>query len=157
MFLSLNRPFSLYAGLPVHETGRIYATTRTVDICAWPGLIPGLRPASERRRYFVTTSLIGWSQAWNQPWWRCKPVNLTLSAWCLFPYMYRWYYMSPIPNHKWYWCHHCICLRSGANRHNVDLHRELHSCIFYKFWSNLNKPMTYLEMNSIVSHDLTKL
>ena len=26
------------------------------------GLIVGLRPANERRRYFVTTSLIGWSQ-----------------------------------------------------------------------------------------------
>ena len=26
------------------------------------GLIPGLRPANERRRYFVTTSLIGWAQ-----------------------------------------------------------------------------------------------
>ena len=31
-------------------------------------LILGLRPANERRRYFVTTSLIGWAQAWNQPW-----------------------------------------------------------------------------------------
>ena len=28
------------------------------------GLILGLRPANERRRYFVTTSLIGWEQAW---------------------------------------------------------------------------------------------
>ena len=28
-----------------------------------PGLILGLRPANERRRYFVTTSLIGWAQA----------------------------------------------------------------------------------------------
>ena len=26
-------------------------------------LILGLRPANERRRYFVTTSLIGWAQA----------------------------------------------------------------------------------------------
>ena len=26
------------------------------------GLILGLRKANERRRYFVTTSLIGWSQ-----------------------------------------------------------------------------------------------
>ena len=26
------------------------------------GLILGLRPANERRRYFVTTSLIGWVQ-----------------------------------------------------------------------------------------------
>ena len=28
----------------------------------------GLRPASERRRYFVTTSLIGWARTWNRPW-----------------------------------------------------------------------------------------
>ena len=27
------------------------------------GLIPGLRPANERRGYFVTTSLIDWAQA----------------------------------------------------------------------------------------------
>ena len=27
------------------------------------GLILGLRPANERRRYFVTTSRIGWAQA----------------------------------------------------------------------------------------------
>ena len=30
---------------------------------AIPGLILGLRPANERCRYFVTTSLIGWAQA----------------------------------------------------------------------------------------------
>ena len=27
----------------------------------------GLHPANKRRRYFVTTSLIGWAQTWNQP------------------------------------------------------------------------------------------
>ena len=27
------------------------------------GAVLGLRPANERRRYFVTTSLIGWVQA----------------------------------------------------------------------------------------------
>ena len=32
------------------------------------GLILGLRPANERRRYFVTTSLIDWAQAKNQLW-----------------------------------------------------------------------------------------
>ena len=31
------------------------------------GLIPGLRPANERRRYKVTPSLIGCVQTWNQP------------------------------------------------------------------------------------------
>ena len=31
------------------------------------GLILDLRLANERRRYFVTTSLIGWAQTWNQP------------------------------------------------------------------------------------------
>ena len=30
---------------------------------AYTGLILGLHPANERRRYFVTTSLIGWAQA----------------------------------------------------------------------------------------------
>ena len=30
-------------------------------------LILDLRPANERCRYFVTTSLIGWVQAWNVP------------------------------------------------------------------------------------------
>ena len=30
-------------------------------------LILGLRPANERRLYFVTPSLIGWAQAYNQP------------------------------------------------------------------------------------------
>ena len=33
------------------------------DTQCTPGLILGLRPANERRRYFVTTSLIGWVQA----------------------------------------------------------------------------------------------
>ena len=32
------------------------------------GLILGLRPANERRRYKVTPSLIGWAQTQNQPW-----------------------------------------------------------------------------------------
>ena len=32
------------------------------------GLILGLRPANEKRCYFVTTALIGWGQAYNQPW-----------------------------------------------------------------------------------------
>ena len=38
--------------------------------CYWlrPWLIIGLRPANERRRYFVTTSIISWAQAHNQPW-----------------------------------------------------------------------------------------
>ena len=31
------------------------------------GLISGLRPANERRCYFVTTSLIGWAKSQNQP------------------------------------------------------------------------------------------
>ena len=39
------------------------------SICCqqWTGLILGLRSANERRRYFVTTSLIGWAQTLNHP------------------------------------------------------------------------------------------
>ena len=32
------------------------------------GLVLGLHPADERRCYFVTTALIGWVHAQNQPW-----------------------------------------------------------------------------------------
>ena len=35
------------------------------------GLILGLHPVSERRRYFVTTSLVGWAQIYNQPCITC--------------------------------------------------------------------------------------
>ena len=46
------------------------------------GLILGLCPANERRRYFVTTSLIGCAQAWNQPcdtslWWWHRTLHET--------------------------------------------------------------------------------
>ena len=35
-----------------------------MQVCAvYAGLILGLRAANERRRYFVTMSLIGWAQA----------------------------------------------------------------------------------------------
>ena len=40
------------------------------------GMILGLHPANERRRYKVTPSLIGWAQAYNQPWDICF-----LSSW----------------------------------------------------------------------------
>ena len=42
----------------------------------WTGLIPSLRSANERRRYFVTTSLIDWVQAQNQPCVEMNQVNI---------------------------------------------------------------------------------
>ena len=35
----------------------------SIAIVIKSGLILGVRPANERRRYFITTSLIGWAQA----------------------------------------------------------------------------------------------
>ena len=48
------------------------------------GLIPGLRPANERRRYKVTPSLIGWVQTWNHPspTASCPQYSLHLSHLC---------------------------------------------------------------------------
>ena len=40
-------------------------------------MILGLRPANERRRYKVTTSLIGWAQNWNPP---CNNSVITLAS-----------------------------------------------------------------------------
>ena len=39
------------------------------------GLILGLRPANEKRRYFVTTSLIGWVEAMIQP---CHVISVSI-------------------------------------------------------------------------------
>ena len=43
-------------------------------ILCYTGLIQGLRPANERRRYKVTPSLIGWMQTWNQPCYMCECI-----------------------------------------------------------------------------------
>ena len=53
-----------YAGLilglrSANERRRYFVTT---SLIGWVEAY-GLRPANERRRYFVTTSLIGWAQA----------------------------------------------------------------------------------------------
>ena len=47
----------------------------------YSGLIPGLHPANERQRYFVTTSLIGWVQASTQPCYRA--ISSGKTARCL--------------------------------------------------------------------------
>ena len=39
------------------------------------GMILGLSPANERRRYKVTPSLIGWTQTYNQPCSNFKPFS----------------------------------------------------------------------------------
>ena len=38
------------------------------ELVKFTGMILSWRPANERRRYFVTTSLIGWAPTYNQPW-----------------------------------------------------------------------------------------
>ena len=52
------------------------------------GLGLGLRPVNERRRYIVTTSLIGWAQAWNHPCshfnFQCRRLDNSLDT------MIRW-------------------------------------------------------------------
>ena len=59
----------------------------------YAGLILGLRPANERRRYFVTTSLIGWAQAIPEArvphtpsqlmrgWSWCRVASVVRSLW----------------------------------------------------------------------------
>ena len=54
------------------------------------GLILGLRPANERRRYIVTPSLIGWAQTWNQFWnhytlWSSGYGEIIIETLCTWP------------------------------------------------------------------------
>ena len=57
----------------VVEICRIYHSVRIAV------LIIDLRPANRRRRYKVTSSLIGWGQTWNQPCidcaWKASPIT----------------------------------------------------------------------------------
>ena len=55
--------FSLMLALTNSWTHRLRFETpwRSSDVTV---MYAGLRPANERRRYFVTTSLIGWVQSW---------------------------------------------------------------------------------------------
>ena len=63
------RALLLWEGVSVSDketggpTSRDHCLFMTVMWHTCAGLIPGLRPANERRRYFVTTSLIGGAQA----------------------------------------------------------------------------------------------
>ena len=43
------------------------AVSDVMHLKALSGLILGLRPANERRRYKVTPFLIGWARTYNQP------------------------------------------------------------------------------------------
>ena len=55
---------------PGHQHSRIIFNRRNMNAIhlSWTAaLILGLCPAKERRPYFVTTSLVGWAQASNQP------------------------------------------------------------------------------------------
>ena len=55
------------------------------------GLILCLSPANERRRYFVTTSLIGWAQAYNQP---CDLLCATYRCWAISRNSADWIFFS---------------------------------------------------------------
>ena len=76
------------------------------------GLILGLRPANERWCYFVTTSLIGRSQAENHPWTWYFLFQRT--RWCLLksirnrPKPLRWYWGMVIMQDTLYFCWQCF-------------------------------------------------
>ena len=54
------------------------------------GLILDLRPANERRCYFVTTSLFGWAQAQNQPCYMAWMQSPQYAPWRKqAPYIYQ--------------------------------------------------------------------
>ena len=54
--------YNICLGEMMHWNRNVGTVTILYIITVIAGLILGLRPANERRRYFVTTSLIGWVQ-----------------------------------------------------------------------------------------------
>ena len=68
------------------------------------GLTLGLRPANERRRYFVTTSFIGWKHAWISPevrYQQCHTEPWLLEGWYVYVsiYLCLWSWSK----HRSYW------------------------------------------------------
>ena len=61
-----------YNGISQVIANTSYSYHYWISFITVTGLILGLHPANERRRYFVMASLIGWVQAKNQPC--CKLV-----------------------------------------------------------------------------------
>ena len=59
----------------------------------YAGLILGLHPANERRRYKVTPSLIGWAQTWNQSWMCYQKL---VNKWCVCFWVYIRVYVECI-------------------------------------------------------------
>ena len=68
VFLCSTRPvWAKTSGRPATMASKIWDGPLSQSICLWAnelitGLILGLRPANDRWRYFVMTSLIGWAQ-----------------------------------------------------------------------------------------------
>ena len=89
-------------------------------ICSNPGIILCMRPANERRRYYVTSSLIGWVHAQNDPWIpkqfcliRCHPrwppfslpvlVPVAPDPQRTYPLWAPNWWMSPWSGHRNHW------------------------------------------------------
>ena len=58
----LSALLAICEGNPLVAIGKMGQQGHPVIKWAVAGLILGLRPANERRRFFVTTSLIAWAQ-----------------------------------------------------------------------------------------------
>ena len=59
---SHGRCMKFYAAWPYQIIRFIHILIILIRLAAYPGLILGMHPANERRRYKVTPSLIGWAK-----------------------------------------------------------------------------------------------
>ena len=84
-------------------------------------MILGLRPANERRRYFVTTSLTGWAQTQNQP---CMFVYVLASQTAKALEVGRCGYKNGLI-HKIYY--YFICHKSLSN--STPVHDGMPACL----------------------------
>ena len=87
-------------------------------------LILGLHQANERWCYFVTTSLIGWAQVWNQP---CSGQEST--------WRYRFYDIWRIC-HTWFSVVLILEMNVNKIQHKYDIwYQFIHICILIMIYS----------------------
>ena len=79
------------AGVPVGSPriARLASTCERPHLLHYPGLVFCMRPANERRRYTVTSSLVGWAHTQKDPWDNVSKIR-TDAVRIILNYVSRW-------------------------------------------------------------------
>ena len=110
------------------------------------GLILGLHPANEKRRCFVTTSLIGWVQAQNQPRNYSNAVSVCDTFKQRRPSSRSWKSCSDLSRMRGYQDN---IIGSGWHMKRTEIHWCIRHCKF-NLWPEFHHPSPRAEIITVL-------